>query len=86
MYKSTHKHRSKIMHEVAVRLGSKRRGERHVNLIDEKGEKVTILVGGVNNIDRLGPGLGILPATDRPDILLHVEDVRHLEGFLLAGW
>jgi hypothetical protein len=71
VYKSPHKHRSKMTHEAAVRLGRKRRGERHVNLIDEKGEKVTILVGGVNTVDRLGPGLGILPATDRPDILLN---------------
>ncbi len=40
----------------------------------------------MNTIDRLGSGVGILSATDRPDMLLHVEDVRHLEGLLLAEW
>jgi hypothetical protein len=57
-----------------------------MNLIDEKGEKDTILVGGVNTIDRLGPGLGILPATARPDILLNSEYERCLEELLLVGW
>ncbi len=35
----------KKTHEAAIRR--REMGERHMNLIDEKGEKVTILVGGV---------------------------------------
>ncbi len=45
VYKSPHKHRSNITHEAAVRLRCKRRGERHMNLIDEKGKKVSKFCG-----------------------------------------
>jgi hypothetical protein len=40
------------------------KGEHSKNLINEKGEEVSILVDLVNTIDRLEPGFGILPVAD----------------------
>jgi hypothetical protein len=69
-----------------VRLECEHWGERRMNLIDKKGEEVNLLVDEVNTIDQLGPGLGILFATDRSDMLINVEYERCLEELLLAGW
>jgi hypothetical protein len=80
------KKEDKITHKAAMLLGRESKGESRMKLINEKGEEVSILVDGVNTIDRLGPGMGILPVADRPDVLLDTADAARLQGLLQTGW
>jgi hypothetical protein len=43
-------------------------------------------VGIIRRTAARGTGSGELPAGERPDVLLGVEDAKRLEGYLRAGW
>ncbi len=79
---------SEITHEAAATAGLPRGSTYRVHV---KGTRAgsDFQAKGVNIIHRTaarGTGSGELPAWERPDVLLGVEDAKRLEGYLRAGW
>jgi hypothetical protein len=79
---------SEITHEAAAMAGLPRNSAYQVHV---KGTRAgsDFRVKGVGIIRRTaarGTGSGELPAWERPDVLLGVEDAKRLVGYLRAGW
>ncbi len=79
---------SEITHEAATMAGLPHGSAYQVHVKGTRA-RTDFRAKGVSIIHRTaarGVGSGELPAWERPDMLLGVEDAKRLEGYLRAGW